>query len=771
MVTPPRFSEKEVQEILANQYGISATVKSLVSYDDQNFHARDVNNGQEYVFKIYHAEEDYWYLDAQHQVMTLLAKATPAIPCQQTFSDKAGQAISRLDGKNGVTHLARLLSFLPGRFLVDVEDHSPELLSNIGKFMGTIDQHLAGFSHPAARRHYDWDLRNTLMVLPLTKFIRDPQRRTIAEYFYLQFETEALPELQTLRMSVIHNDGNDYNLLSDGKKISGIIDFGDLLYSNTICELAITLAYTLMGKADPLAAAATVIRGYHSVFPLQRREVDILFYLICARLCVSVSMSAKKITEDPENEYIRVSEKPAWDLLEKFIAINPEHAKAIFREACNMSPSQPKETSTALLKARKKHLGRNMSISYQKHLKINRGAMQYLFEENGETYLDCVNNVCHVGHCHPRVARAAQQQIARLNTNTRYLHDHLVEYARRLTATFPDPLSVCFFTCSGSEANDLALRLARNFTGQKDIVVVDGAYHGTTTSVIELSSYKFDGPGGKGAEAHIHKALMPDPYRGAYRSDDPQAGEKYAADVQRIIHEMADQGKQPAAFICESLLGCGGQIVLPPNYLKTAFQHIRKAGGLCIADEVQVGFGRVGSHFWAFEHQDVVPDIVTLGKPIGNGHPLAAVITTPEIADAFNNGMEYFNTFGGNPVSCAVGLAVLDAIEDDHLQENAQRTGTYFLEKLRELQARHPIIGDVRGLGLFIGAELVHDRETLTPAAETASMIIEEMRNRGILLSTDGPLHNVIKIKPPLVFSRDNVDQVIENLDEILNEL
>ena len=383
---------------------------------------------------------------------------------------------------------------------------------------------------------------------------------------------------------------------------------------------------------------------------------------------------------------------------------------------------------------RAQHIGKSLSISYRDPLKIVRGSGQYLYDVDGRAYLDGVNNVSHVGHSHPRVVKAGQEQMAVLNTNTRYLHDHLVRYAERLCATLPPELSVCFFVCSGSEANELALRLARTHTGRKDVIVLDAAYHGNTQALIEISPYKYEGPGGAGAPPYIHKALMPDPYRGEYKASDPQAGQKYAAHVEELLRQHPGQ---VAAFIGESLLGCGGQIVLPDHYFEEVYRHVRAAGGVCIADEVQVGFGRVGTHFWGFETQGVVPDIVTMGKPIGNGHPLAAVVTTPEIAASFDNGMEYFNTFGGNPVSCAIGLAVLDVIADEQLQAHAQRVGERLLAGFRGLMPRHHIIGDVRGLGLFVGVELVLDRETLAPAAAQATYVINRLRERGILLSTD----------------------------------
>jgi 4-aminobutyrate aminotransferase-like enzyme len=355
-----------------------------------------------------------------------------------------------------------------------------------------------------------------------------------------------------------------------------------------------------------------------------------------------------------------------------------------------------------------------------------------------------------VGHSHPRINEAAFAQMRQLNTNTRYLHDNLVEYIDRLTATLPAPLSVVYLVCSGSEANELALRLARAHTGRDQVIVVDTAYHGNTNALINLSPYKFNGPGGRGKPSYVHVVPTPDVYRGGFRG---------AEDVRAAI---AQAGGEVAAFFCESALSCAGQIILPPGYLLDAVAAVREAGGLCVADEVQTGFGRAGSHFWMFETQSVTPDIVTLGKPIGNGHPLGAVITTPEIAASFANGMEYFNTFGGNPVSCAVGLAVLDVIRDEGLQENARDVGAYLLEGLRAWKS--PLIGDVRGKGLFLGIEFVRDRETKEPAAHEAAEIVEKMKDRRILLSTDGPMHNVIKIKPPLVFSRADADLLLREL-------
>lgn len=456
------------------------------------------------------------------------------------------------------------------------------------------------------------------------------------------------------------------------------------------------------------------------------------------------------------------SERDVW------LSLCPD-PNLILQIPSNAFPQQhrPKEE---LLTVRRQRLGRNLSISYSEPLHIVRARGQFLYDVDGYAYLDVVNNVCHVGHCHPHVVRAAQQQMALLNTNTRYIYDQLTEYAERLTATLPDPLSVCFFVNSGSEANDLALRLARAYTGNHDVICLDVGYHGNLSSLIDISPYKFDGPGGKGAPPTTHVALMPDPYRGPYLGMEWTTGQQYANHVRELIAQLHSEEKGVAAFIAESVLGCGGQIVLPEGYLEAAYAHVRSTGGVCIADEVQVGFGRVGSHFWGFETQGVVPDIVTMGKPIGNGHPLGAVVTTPAIAEAFANGMEYFNTFGGNPVSCAVGLAVLDVIEEEQLQQHAHRVGTRLMAGLRNLMPKYPLIGDVRGLGLFVGVELVLDQIEKGPAGEHAAYAANRMRDHGILISTDGPDHNVLKLKPPLVFSEADADRLVATLEKVLQE-
>tara|TARA_Y100000588_G_scaffold124310_1_gene136249 strand:- start:5361 stop:6623 length:1263 start_codon:yes stop_codon:yes gene_type:complete len=410
-----------------------------------------------------------------------------------------------------------------------------------------------------------------------------------------------------------------------------------------------------------------------------------------------------------------------------------------------------------LLDARNRHISEAMSIAHGTPLHIVRGEMQYLHASDGTKYLDLVNNVSHVGHCNPHVVEAGQRQMALLNTNSRYVYEGLTDYLSRLSFTLPPSLCVGFLVNSGSEANELAVRLARAYTGNHDMAVIEGAYHGHTGMLVHLSPYKFRGLGGKGApESWVHVLPIPDSYR--------RAGSDFASEASSGMK----QAGEVAGLLIESMLSCAGQVPLPDGYLREAATSVRRAGGLLIVDEVQVGFGRVGSHMWAFEETGVVPDIVVMGKPIGNGHPMAAVFTTNEIASSFG-GMEFFSTFGGNPVSCAIGMAVLDVIENEGLLSRARDLGLRFKTGLETLKGLHEVIGDVRGRGLFLGFEMVRDRNTLEPADQEASLLVDKMRDMDVLLSTDGPLHNVIKIKPPLVLNEEDVDGTISKLDFVLS--
>ncbi|NNF99448.1 MAG: aminotransferase class III-fold pyridoxal phosphate-dependent enzyme [Desulfobacteraceae bacterium] len=1014
----PEFSETRARDIANDIFGIDGPAKALPSERDQNFQITGAN-GAAYVLKIANAGESVEVLRCQNLAMDHINGKKPVFSwpvtcCPQVCRALNGEEIVPATGDDGNTYQTRMLTWVDGKPLAAAKPHDSRLMANLGHFFGRLDQALADFRHPAAHRDFYWDLQNAGKVVSRkAHLIDDRDGRQLVDGFLDRYTTHVAGRLDNLRKGVIHNDGNDNNVLvSFGSRwslhIEGVIDFGDMVHTHVINELAITCAYAMMGKADPLSTARHIVAGYHQENPLGSDEVEVLFDLICMRLCVSVCNAVEQFRCAPENKYLTISEKPAWDLLARLKQVHPRYARYVFREACGMDPvpESPRITSwlmrhqsdfssitgrpltpenchvfdlsvnsplitagpelknpalltgrlfremsaahtdvgigqydearigyvsdqyavtsnelprrrtihlgidlfmaegspvhafhdgivhstannaepldygptiilshetgegdlfhtlyghlcedslenigtgmhiragdvfarvgspavnggspphvhfqiitdmignagnfagvaradlrgvwnsispdpdcilgigdkgpvaatpdsAAIIRVRQRHLGKSLSVSYDQPLNIIRGVAQYLYSDTGQAYLDGVNNVSHVGHCHPHVVAAGQRQMAVLNTNTRYLHNNITRYAERLLSKFPDPLNVCFFVCTGSEANELALRMARTYTDARDIIMIDGAYHGNTQALIDISPYKHDGPGGKGPPPWAHKVTMPCAFRGPYKGMGEKTGGRYADTVGDTVRHIKEKGGRVAAFICESMLGCGGQVILPENYLAAAFEKVRAAGGVCVADEVQVGFGRVGTHFWAFETQSVVPDIVTLGKPIGNGHPLAAVVTTPAIAAAFNNGMEYFNTFGGNPVSCAIGMSVLDVIETENLQENARTVGCYMLERLETLKDKYPLVGDVRGLGLYAGVELVTNRETLDPAAEHAAYIINRMKAYGILLSTDGPLHNILKFKPPLVFTHENADMVVSALDKILGE-
>jgi 4-aminobutyrate aminotransferase-like enzyme/Ser/Thr protein kinase RdoA (MazF antagonist) len=760
----PRIIPDDVVSIVAELYGLNVSAAPLPSERDQNFYCRVGN--EELVLKIANADEAIEFLELQNQLIRFLAAGRIDLEFPRIVPTGTGEDIATIKDEHGREHFVRLLTWLDGTCFAKVDPHDRKLLSSLGRVLGQMDAALAEFDHTAAHRSFYWDLRNASIARESIGLLPG-SRRALVEQFFSEWEKI---DWSRLRFSVIHNDANDYNILVNESErlVTAILDYGDVVHSATVCELAIALAYVMLDKPDPISAAAQVVAAYHETYPLTEPEIDALYTLAVTRLCCSVCYAAKQTRDAPANEYLNISNRPAWTLLERLATVEFDWPTKVFRYACGLpverQASRPRRTTAELVSARQKHLGPSLSISYDPPLHIVSGSRQYLYDSDGRRYLDCVNNVAHVGHSHPYVVRAASDQMAILNTNTRYLHERLIEYSERLTATLPEPLSVVYLVCSGSEANELALRLARAHTGRNEVIVVDGAYHGNTSAMIDLSPYKFDGRGGSGCPSWVHKVAMPDVYRGAHHG--PDAGRLFADDVAEALR----QSGRVAAFFCESALGCGGQIILPSGYLGEAYAAVRSAGGVCVADEVQTGFGRAGTHFWMFETQSVVPDIVTLGKPIGNGHPLGAVVTTPEIAASFDNGMEYFNTFGGNPVSCAAGSAVLDVIRDEELQQNAFDVGEYLKQGLRQLQTSHSLIGDARGLGLFIGVELVRNRETLEPADNEASQVVERMKERGILLSTDGPFHNVIKIKPPLVFSRSDADVLLSTLGSVLKK-
>jgi 4-aminobutyrate aminotransferase-like enzyme len=426
------------------------------------------------------------------------------------------------------------------------------------------------------------------------------------------------------------------------------------------------------------------------------------------------------------------------------------------------SELSPKEKE--LIARREKLLGPAYRLSYQHPLHIVRGAGVWLYDPEGRAYLDAYNNVPCVGHCHPHVVEALARQASTLNVHTRYLHEKVLDYAEKLLGKFPEELGHVMFTCTGSEANDLACRLAETHTGGTGFIATELAYHGGTKLAAELSPSL-----GGFAKKAPHVRLIPAP--DTYRAQGQDVGAVFAGHVRLAIEDMRVHGIKPAALIVDTIFASDGVFSDPPGFLAPAAAAIREAGGIFIADEVQAGFGRTGDHMWGFMRHGLAPDIVTLGKPMGAGYPLAGLVVKPEIVQEFGGQSRYFNTFGGTPVSAAVGLAVLEVIEGEKLVENAQAVGSYLRDGLRKLALKHTIIGDVRGAGLYVAAELVRDRRTQEPATAETLLIVNGLREKRILISSAGISSNILKIRPPLVFSRENADMLLAALGELLAAL
>lgn len=996
------ISPKQAEDIVLHQYNIHGKAVQLPGEVDFNFRIK-VSKGEGYVLKISRPDENEGYLDFQQHLLQYIENQDQNRIVPTVILDVNGGAISEITDGNGNQRKIRLLTWISGRLWSGVNPQLDTLRFSLGEQCGLLTKALQGFEHSEAHRDFEWDVSQSLWTKEFNHLFKG-KKREIISFFQCSFETNKVA-YGILRKAVVHNDANDNNVVVSSElidpKVRAIIDYGDAIHTQIINNLAIACAYAIMNHNDPLEAALPILKGYHSTFRLEERELEHLYNTIAMRLVISVTKSAINRSKEPDNEYLLISEKPAWEVLQKWYEVNAEFAHYSFRQVCgfeahpnfkkfidwtrenkydisDLFPTVKKNkihpldlsvsskwlgheeqfndlnlfqfkidvlqrknpdrilaggyleprplytatkydkignsgresrtihlgidfwlsagtpvhalfdgevimavnnaeekgygglivlkhyqtgfnfytlyghltiasvsdrkigeiiekgecighlgnysengnwashlhfqimlsllghttdfpgvtyfkqlnvwkgicpdpnllfkvraliehrpvSNTDLISYRKQHLGKSLSLQYKVPLKLVRGAGQYVLNPQGRKYLDTVNNVAHVGHENHTVVKAGQDQMALLNTNSRYLHENINMLAKELVETLPSELNVLYFVNSGSEANELAIRMVKAATGENDIIASEVGYHGNSNMCIDISSYKFDGKGGKGASEHTHIFPLPDSFRGKYRGEN--TGIKYAEEVQVQIDSIHKKGRGVGAFIIEPIISCGGQIELPKGFLAKAYEYVRAANGLCISDEVQVGCGRMGKTFWGFQLHDVIPDIVTIGKPLGNGHPLAAVACTQEVAEKFANGMEYFNTFGGNPVSCAIGTAVLQTIKQKKLQENALKVGEFLKSELKQLAKKFPIIGDVRGQGLFLGIELV-DAE-MKPLAEQTNYLTDRMKDHGILMSTDGPGHNVLKIKPPLVFTKENAKELILYLKKVFAE-
>ena len=997
-----KITPQQAEKILLELYNIKGKASSLPGYVDFNFRIK-IKNEDGYILKISRPTANDNFTLFLQDILLNLEKNSDELTVPKIICDKSGNYTSEIFDNNQNKQNVRLLSWVSGRIWSQVNPRLENLHFSLGKTCGKITKALQNFDHPQAHGEFEWDTAQSLWTKEYLHLFNNEEKEIIS-YFQNLFE-DNLVSYNQLRKSVVHNDANDNNIIVSGDiinpTVTSIIDYGDAIHTQIVNDIAIACSYAIMDHLDPLEAALPIVSGYHASFTLQEEELEHLYNAIAMRLVISYTSSIINQKREPDNTYLQVSAKPAWELLKKWNKLSPDFAYYSFRDACGFSAHPNEEkfkkwtatqqfslaelfptiqrtdvqlldlstsstwvghrnnfndldefqfkidklqkehpakiiaggyleprslyTSTAydkignygresrtvhlgvdfwlpehtpvhalfdgkvmtavndigdkeygglvilkhlvedfefytlyghntpesalqhkvgdiirkgekiselanypengnwaphlhfqvilsvldykndypgvaypnqlnvwkslcldpnllfklkdlktskaisneaLIDYRKQHLGKSLSLQYKTPINVVRGDGVWLMDSEGKKYLDTVNNVAHVGHENPAVIKAGQQQMAVLNTNSRYLHENINELAKELIETLPPELNVLHFVNSGSEANELAIRMAKANTEERDIIASEVGYHGNSNMCVDISSYKFDGKGGKGAPEHTHIFPLPDAFRGKYRGEN--TAEQYAEEVQKCIDIIHEKGRGVSAFIIEPIISCGGQIELPEGFLAKAYEYVRKTGGLCISDEVQVGCGRMGKTFWGFQLHNVIPDIVTIGKPLGNGHPLAAVACTQEVADKFANGMEYFNTFGGNPVSCAIGAEVLRTVKREKLQKNALDVGTYLKTELQKLAKEFPIIGDVRGQGLFLGIELVDSERN--PLAGQTEYLANRMKEHGILMSTDGPDHNVLKIKPPMVFSKENAKDVLLYLRKILTE-
>ena len=990
---------------LKQHWGIEAELTRLDGEYDLNFLAKGAD-GRGFILKAMRPGCETWLVDMQVKAFEHIAARQPDLPCPRVIASADGQPLLTLPDEDGQDRLVWLLNQLPGRCYAKAEPKSDALLHEIGQVLGGSAKALADFRHDGLVRDFKWDLMRAGWIRDQLPCITDPARRAILEEISAEFAMIE-PVLASLPKQAIHNDANDYNIMVAGelgepRRVSGLIDLGDMCAAPRVCDLAIAAAYIVLDHPAPEAALAALVAGYHEAYPLTPAEVDMVWPLLRARLAVSVVNSTLMAAENPNDPYVTISQAPAWRFLEgntthgglltarlraacglpvvdgadrvlawleqergNFASLmgqdlaaapmsslsvenstwpqNPFHmpleeaakvgeefedqgriwlgyyheprliyAEPAFRkgpwkassrrtvhlavdafapagtpmfaplrgevfvaeyraghldyggviilrhetpegdpfftlyghlnpefldrlkpgdvvekgeEFCRLGdPGQnggwaphvhfqlalttegieadwpgvgdpdemylwravcpnpaallnlPDEKvryhptdKSKVLASRRAHFGGNLSLTYNDPVMLVRGWKHHMFDEWGRPYLDAYNNVPHVGHAHPRIQAVAADQLKRMNSNTRYLHPAQTAFADKLLSKLPDHFEVCFFVNSGTEANELALRLARAHTGAKGMVTPDHGYHGNTTGAIGISAYKFNKPGGVGQADWVELVEVADDYRGSFRRDDPERAQKFADLVDPAIEALQQKGHGIAGFIAETFPSVGGQIIPPKGYLPAVYEKIRAAGGVCIADEVQTGLGRLGDYYFGFEHQGALPDIVVMGKPIGNGHPLGVLVTTKEIAESFDNGIEFFSTFGGSTLSCRIGKEVLDIVDDENLQENARTIGAKLIEGLEALEQKYTCVGDVRGMGLFLGLELINpDR---SEATEICAYVKNRMRDHRILIGSEGPKDNILKIRPPLTIEAEDVEMIITVLDSILGEV
>lgn len=773
----PQLPEDEVREVISERYDVAGELHALSSERDQNFQVSR-NDGTQCVLKISNALEEAGVIDFQTSALRHLEQRNASLPVPRVVPDRDGNSYGTIMFADGSRHIVHMLGFLPGTPMsVRPASQKAKTRRNIGRLVADVDIAFQGFFHPAAAYHHPWNLGVCDRFTPLAKYIENADSRRTVEQILTHGSENILPGVRALRHQVIHQDAHDGNILvrpENPHEISGLIDFGDMVYGSIAAEVAIAADGCGRGSNNLVDAMCDIIAGYDAVLPLSTAEVDSLFDLIVLRNALSAVIVSARIAISPDDAIDVDWLPPLFERIDSLRSIGRRRVTQAFRDACRFPPLCPSDPADAfdakheeqLVKSRRALLGKNTTHFYAKPMHFERAKGCFLHSTDGNAYLDLYNNVPQVGHCNPHVVKAIARQAAVLNTNTRYLYGTILDYADRLTAKLAPHLDACIFVNSGSEANDIAWQIAKVVTGNEGGLLMEDAYHGITAPIREFSPGHPDDP----LPDHLRGLIVPDPYRGPIREHEPDIASRYAADADRAIKSLAESGFGLAAFMIDSAFCSSGVPDVPDGYLQGVEGYVRAAKGLMICDEVQSGFGRMGQ-WWGHEHHGVRADIVTMGKPVGNGHPLGVIVTSKAILNQFIDATGLFSTFGGNTVACAAGLAVLDVIERDELIENGRVVGEYLRDQLRQLGETQTLIGNVRGHGMLAGLEFVSDRETRSPATEETAKLLELMRERQILVGKEGRDNNILKLRPSLVFKCEYVDQFVAALDDSLTAL
>jgi 4-aminobutyrate aminotransferase-like enzyme/Ser/Thr protein kinase RdoA (MazF antagonist) len=755
----PLVSPDEARQAAADIYGLDAQAFALTGERDRNFRLQAAD-GTMYVLKLIDPASTSASLERQVGVLRYLNQEFPSLPVPRAFPTQTGAALGVVvHGR--LTHSTLLISYLSGEALGERPPTAP-LLAEFGAMLARLDRALQGFFdpyfNPSGGEVLAWDMRRLPELSSFTEYLENPRVRRRVGQISTGFSA-LLPVLERLRAQTIHGDCHGSNVLVDATRsyVTGVVDFGDMLHGPLVFEIAVAMSELLTAGIASPDALPGLLRAYTSVQRLQVAEVERLYDLIAARHAVTILVHAWRRQHDPAGAAsLDAAAGNAVHSLEQLADQGRDALTKAWHDAAGTLPP-----STRLGLRRRQFLGAGAELFYEEPLHLVRGEGTWLFDPAGRRYLDVYNNVPHVGHAHPAVTEAIERQIGLLNTHTRYLHESVLDYAEQLVSRLPAHLNTCIFVNSGSEANDVAWRLAQFSSGNDGGMVMSYAYHGITGALTALTP-----PTGAAPESRIVTLMAPPSSLSRYDIPDVTQLDAIAADTDRAIEALRARGVKPAAFYLDSAFTSCGIFDPPEEWLTEMTDRIRAAGAVIVADEVQYGLGRSGSHFWGFERRGLNPDIVTLGKPVGNGFPLGVVISNRELIEKFQLRYGFFSTFGGNPVAAAAGLAVLETLDREQLMANASATGSYLRAQLKALSARHACLGEVRGAGLLLGLEVLDSHGALS--RERARRFVNQLAQRhSVLTGTEGPSGAVLKLRPPLVFGREQADLLIKAIDAV----